>query len=615
MTRMRDEAAQTAETVGELLRRRGAAQPDVVGFRFLHDGEHEVAPLTYGDLERRARAIAAQLQALTSPGDRALLLYPAGLDYVAAFLGCLYANVLAVPAYPPDPALLRRTLPRVRAIAADAGATVALTTAAIQAAVPLLAAQAPDLAALHWVATDALPAGIEGGWQRPAVTPDTIAFLQYTSGSNGTPKGVMVSHANLLHNIRALAGCCPPVAPGTHGVSWVPPYHDMGLIYGSLMPLYCALPSVLMAPSHFLERPLNWLRAITRYRGTVSGGTGFAFDLCVRRIAPADRAQLDLRSWRLAGIGGEPLRAAIFERFVAAFRDVGFDPAALGAGYGLAEATLMVTGPVPSVQRPMVVHRLGRALLVQENRAVDVDGSADGSWSAVACGRPLPDQHVLIVEPTTRTVLPPDRVGEIWVAGPSVAAGYWRRPDDTARTFAATLASGDGPFLRTGDLGFRDAAGYLYVVGRCKDLIIIRGTNHYPDDIEATASDCHPALRPGCGAAFSVELDDDERLVLVQEVRPGPQDLDAAERAIRRAVAEVHGLQVHTLVLLEAGQLLKTSSGKIARQPCRAAFPVETPERVRQQPGVLRVSVAPRPRTASRERHAPMRDAASSSRL
>ncbi len=520
-------------------------------------------------------------------------IHPPGLDYIAGLFGYLYAGALPVPAYPPDPGALRRTVPRVRAIAADAGATVALTTAAVRTLVPTFAAQAPDLVSLEWVATDEVADAAADGWRPPAVHPASVAFLQYTSGSTGTPKGVMVSHANLLHNIRALERCCPPPGPGAHAVSWVPPYHDMGLVYGILVPLHLGMPSVLMSPLAFLERPRRWLAALSRWRGTISGGTGFAYDLCVRRIRPDERAGLDLSSWRLAGIGGEPLRASVFESFAAAFRDAGFDPTAFGAAYGLAEATLMVTGPQAPVRSPMTVRRLDRARLAA-GRAVDTE--TEGAWPAVDCGQPLPDQRTLVVDPTTREPLPVRAVGEIWVSGPSVARGYWNRPAETERTFGARLASGDGPFLRTGDLGFVDEDGRFFVVGRCKDLIIIRGTNHYPDDIEATVAQCHSAVRPGCGAAFSVDDGDEERLVVVQEVRPGDHDLAAVARAIRLAVAETHGVQVDAIVLIKPGRLVKTSSGKIARGACRAAFPLDAPDGLAARPDVRHVDLAPRRR-------------------
>jgi acyl-CoA synthetase (AMP-forming)/AMP-acid ligase II len=557
-------------TLVDLLRQHAQKQPGQYAFTFLEDGEAAETRMSYGELDQHARAIAAALQQLAPAGARALLLYPPGLEFIAAFFGCLYAGVVAVPAYPPDPARLDRTLPRLRALAEDAGPLVALTTAPILGLIEALGSQSAGFPALRWLATDTLADASAADWQATSIADDALAFLQYTSGSTAAPKGVMVSHANLLHNQRLIRAGFAHDAQ-TVVVGWLPLYHDMGLIGNVLQPLYLGVPCVLMSPFAFLQRPLRWLQAMTRYQATTSGGPNFAYDLCVRKIAVEQRAALDLRSWRVAYNGAEPVRSESLQRFVAAFAPCGFRAEAFYPCYGLAEATLFVTGGQASA--PPVVLSVHAPALARDNVVAAADDGPDAR-ALVGAGHAWLDQQVLIVDPASGMHCPPDRVGEIWVAGPSVAGGYWQRPDETAQTFHATLAgSGAGPFLRTGDLGFmRDDA--LFVAGRLKDLIIIRGRNLYPQDIELTVERSHPALRPGCGAAFAIELDGEERLVVVQEVERQARDVNIAQvaGAIRRAVVGQHAVQVYVVVLLPSGSIPKTSSGKIQRHACRAAF-------------------------------------------
>jgi amino acid adenylation domain-containing protein len=566
-----DEIPMTSPTafLVDLLRAHADDQHNQRAYTFLMDGETTASHLTYGELDRQARAIGAMLQQTQALGDRALLLYPPGLEYIAAFFGCLYAGVVAVPAYPPNPARLARTLPRLHAIIADARPAVVLTTEALLPLAGMLAGA--DGAGMRWLATDALTGDHAEGWRPPALDGATLALLQYTSGSTAAPKGVMLSHANLLHN-SALIQRCFGHSSESRGVIWLPPYHDMGLIGGIIQPLYASFPVVLMSPLAFLERPLRWLQAITRYQATTSGGPNFAYDLCVRKTTPEQRATLDLASWRVAFNGAEPIRAATLERFTAAFAPAGFRRAAFVPCYGLAEATLIVSGG-PANAGP-AIHSFDAAALGR-NQAI----AAAGAGSAlVGCGEPLPGQKVLIAQPETQIRCASGEVGEIWLAGPSVAQGYWGQPTETAQAFQARVADAhDGPFLRTGDLGFvKD--GELFITGRLKDVIIIRGRNYYPQDIELTVERSHAALRPGCCAAFTVEHSGadrlDDRLVVVQEVERNYQaaELGAMIAAIRQAVSEQHELQVHTVVLLGAGSIPKTSSGKIQRHACRAAF-------------------------------------------
>ncbi|RMF32519.1 MAG: non-ribosomal peptide synthetase, partial [Chloroflexi bacterium] len=469
----------------------------------------------------------------------------------------------------PDPARLNRTLPRLQALVADARATVALTTTPILTMAQFLFDQAPDLKALRWVATDSLEEELADRWQEPDVDRNTLAFLQYTSGSTRTPRGVMLTHDNLLHN-SALIVRAMGITPDDSVVSWLPPYHDMGLIGAILQPLYVGIPCTLMSPIAFLQRPFRWLQAISRYRATISGGPNFAYDLCVRKVTPEQRAGLDLSRWTLAFNGAEPVRWQTLKQFAETFESCGFRWRTFYPCYGLAEATLMVSG---GRRTDPPVFCTVRKEALERDRVVEASDDGEESQTLVGSGQPGEGHQVVIVDPQSRTRCPPDRIGEVWVAGPSVAQGYWNRPEETEQTFHAYLAdTGEGPFLRTGDLGFLKD-GELFITGRLKDLIIIRGRNHYPQDIELTVEQSHPALRRGCGAAFSVEVAGEERLVVVQEVYTHkPWDWNEVAATIRRAVAEAHQVQVYAVVLIEPRTIPKTSSGKIQRRACRTMY-------------------------------------------
>jgi acyl-CoA synthetase (AMP-forming)/AMP-acid ligase II len=562
----------TAEcsTLVQLLRWRALHQPDRLAFTFLVNGDSEERHLTWAGLDRKACAIAASLQQAGATGGRVLLMYSPGLEYIAAFFGCLYAGAAAVPVYPPNPSQLNRGLSRFRAITNDVRPSVALTTSSILPITSRLLVQAPDPQHLHWLATDKIEDGMEDEWTEQVVTKDSLALLQYTSGSTATPKGVMLTHGNLLHN-SALIYRSFKHTPDSRGVIWLPPYHDMGLVGGVLQPLYGGCQCTLMSPVSFLQRPFNWLHAISRCKATTSGGPDFAYDLCVRRITPEQRATLDLSSWEVAFDGAEPIRAATLERFVTVFEGCGFRREAFYPCYGLAEATLIVSGG--EKEAPPIFRAFQSEALAQK-QIIEVPAEHAGAQTLVGCGHSLPDQRMIIADPETLTQCPPDQIGEIWVHGPSVAKGYWNRSEETEQAFRASLApTGEGPFLRTGDLGFFHDHE-LFVIGRLKDLIIIAGRNLYPQDIEQTVEQSHPALRSGCGAAFSIDINGEERLVVVQELERQNRDvdLDAIVRAVRRAVAEYHDAQVYSVALLKTGKIPKTSSGKIQRHACRAAF-------------------------------------------
>lgn len=565
-------------TLVGLLRRRAEQQPDQCAYTFLSDDERAEVTLTHAGLDTRARAIAAQLLACTHPGERALLLYPPGLDFVAAFWGCLYAGVIAVPALPPDPLRLERTLPRLRAIIHDAEPLVILTTAQILGLGRALLSQESVHTVRHWIATDTLPDPLAETWRQPPLTADSLAFLQYTSGSTAAPRGVMVSHGNLLHNL-AIVHAGFRHTPESLAVIWLPPYHDMGLIGGILQPPFGGFPVVLMSPFAFLQRPIRWLRAVSHYRATTSGGPNFAYDLCVRKITPAELATLDLSAWQIAFNGAEPVRQATIERFATMFAPCGFQRSAFYPCYGLAEATLMVTGAQQAGPPPILT--VDDAALAQD-RVEPVTNPGDGQKTLVSCGHSWLNQTVVIAHPETGRACAPNTIGEIWVAGGSVTRGYWRQPQATQRTFGAYLAdTGAGPFLRTGDLGFLHD-DELYVTGRLKDLIIVDGRNLYPQDIELTAERAHPLVRAGACAAFSANGEGPERLIIAAEVDrrqlgaagdPAPADIhQEVTRAVRTAVARQHDVHVHQVALLKAGTIPKTSSGKLQRHACRAGF-------------------------------------------
>jgi acyl-CoA synthetase (AMP-forming)/AMP-acid ligase II len=441
-----------------------------------------------------------------------------------------------------------------------------LTTASLLTTIQ----EALPLVNRHCIATDDLPNDVASAWQEPKINSQSLAFLQYTSGSTGTPKGVMVSHGNLVHNstlIHQLFGHNPQ----SRGVIWLPAYHDMGLIGGLLQPIYGGFPSFLMSPVSFLQKPLRWLEAISRYRATTSGGPDSAYDLVYRQVTPEQLTSLDLSSWEVAFTGAEPIRAQTLDRFTQTFAAAGFRRQAFYPCYGMAETTLIVSGGVKA-QPPVIQSVNGTALA--ENRVVTATGVKEDSRTIVGCGQSSPDQRIVIVDPQSLQPCPNGRVGEVWVAGASVTQGYWNRPVQTQEIFQAYLSTGEGPFLRTGDLGFLQE-GELFITGRLKDLIILFGRNHYPQDIELSVEQCHASLRPGCGAAFSVEVGGQERLVVVQEVeRTHLRKLDSHEviGAIRRVIAQEHEIQVYAVLLLKTASLPKTSSGKVRRSTCREGF-------------------------------------------
>ena len=554
----------------DVLRHRATDQPNDIAYIFLPDRGDERIQLTFADLYVRARAIALRLVERGQRGDRAALLFAPGLDFIVSFCGCLLAGVIAVPMMIP-----RRDSSRdaSAAILADCSPRFAMTRR------DLIAGARPDLAerlrnaGTEWLFVDPPPAG-SGEWDNALPGPERsdIALLQYTSGSTSEPKGVVVSHGILLENLEMIRIAFGNTRQSTH-VSWVPHYHDMGLILNILQSLYIGTLCVLMAPVSFVQRPLGWLRAIHDYRAEVAGGPNFAFDLCVRRHRHEQMRGIDLSCWKLAYNGAEPVRADTIERFVSTFARYGFDARSLRPAYGMAEATLLISagerGAAP-VTQSLSRDALRRHQVVAPTRSED-------AHSLVGCGRQLVGERLAIVDPESRRRLGPCLIGEVWVAGPHVAQGYWRNPEATNSVFKARIDGDDAEsWLRTGDLGFLDANGELYITGRIKDLIIIRGINHYPQDIENTVQDCHPALRQHCGAAFSaLDQGNEERLVVVQEVeRTYRQQIVTGEiiACIREAITREHDVASHKIGLIRTGTLPQTTSGKIQRNLARQLF-------------------------------------------
>jgi len=550
----------------ELLTRRAASEPDARAYVFLSDRGTEEAALSFRQLHDAANACAARLAAVARPGERALLVFPPGLEFIVAFFGCLIARVIAVPMMMPRRQSARDSS---AAIIANCEPVVALTNATFAIRQDLQARFLRE--GLQWLPVSLDPSSVETARpDMPAPEPHDIAFLQYTSGSTSEPKGVAVSHANLLANLEMIRCALGNTNRSTY-VNWVPLYHDMGLILNTLETLYVGSPCVLMAPNAFTQRPLNWLRAIHDYRAEVACSPNFGYDLCVSRYRADQMQGIDLSCWKVALNGAEPVHAETIDRFAETFAGHGFNANAAYPAYGMAEATLLISGGRRGAGH--ATRSVSRVAL--QSHAVTAPVDPADAQLLVGCGRALVNERIAILDPDRCTRLAPHQVGEIWVNGPNVACAYWKNPEATEAALNAVIAGEDdgARWLRTGDLGFLDEAGELYVTGRIKDLIIVRGINHYPQDIERTVQAAHPALRPNCAAAFSVSDErGEETLVVVQEIeRTERNRIDPVEikGLIRENVTEQHELFARHIVLIRPGSLPKTTSGKIQRRLAR----------------------------------------------
>lgn len=567
----------SVQNLHDLARLRGRLDADRVAFTFLVDGENEERHVTFGEIDREAVALAAKLQSLAKPGDRVLLLFDPGIEYIWAFFGVLHAGMIPVPAYPPDLMRAERMLPRLQALAEDCQPAVVLGTNQSLSLVGGLLGHAPDREGTGAIV---LTVDQRGGWDElpwtpPAIQPDDVAFLQYTSGSTSAPRGVMVTHANLVYQLSLLHQRWEQSYPssgelGVVGVSWLPMYHDLGLIAGILGPFYAGKRIVMMSPLAFIQRPVRWLEAISRYRPVVTGAPNFAYDLCVSKFRPEDAEGLDLSCLKIAMNGAEPVREETLLRFNETFAPYGWDSNAWMPSYGLAEATLGVTAFEEGTRCPVVDVA---AFDLEHNRVKLTDPAKEKTKRLVGCGHALTGTEVRLVDPNTRQDVGPEGIGEVWVRGPGVTRGYWNRPADNEALFNARLADGDeGPFLRTGDYGFLHD-GILYLTGRLKETMIFWGRNVYPQDIEQTVADVHEALRLNGGAAFAVDEGEQEQLVVVQEVmRPGRLDLPSIAAQVRQAVMAEHSVPLAGLVLIRGGGLPKTSSGKIQRGEAKRRY-------------------------------------------
>ncbi|MBS1551913.1 MAG: fatty acyl-AMP ligase, partial [Bacteroidetes bacterium] len=551
------------QTLTELLRWRSDNQPEKTAFVFLEDGEREGGSFTYRELDTRAKSIAARLQSMNLKGERALLIYESGLEYLDSFFGCLYAGVISVPLHLPGK---NKSLSRISAIAKDSGAKIILSTKEITEELRGEFGKDEVLKNIEWTETELISDESAENFTEPEIKPNTLAYLQYTSGSTGIPKGVMVNHLNLLTNLNIIDKSHPHDENSVM-VTWLPIHHDMGLIYGILLPFYGGYPCYFMTPQAFVQKPFRWLNAISKYKGTHNAAPNFAFELCVNKINEEQKKTLDLSAWTVAMNAAEPVRAETITRFTEYFGECGFALKHFCPGYGLAEGTLILTTTF-TADEP-VMRRFDDSSIEKNNIAVPAKENDNESKIHVGHSNSIEDTRIAIVNPVTLIECKEGEVGEVWASGKSIAQGYWQRDEATNETFKAHIAdTNEGPFLRTGDLGFM-SENELYITGRHKDLIIIRGQNHYPQDIEYTVEASHPALRLGCVGAFSIEVDGEEHLSIVQELQKDAVknfDPDEVFKAIRKAVSEEHDLQVYSITLIKPGTVPKTSSGKIQRR-------------------------------------------------
>jgi len=558
--------SQSESNIVEILHHRAISQGEKTAYIYLKDGENKEVVLTYRELETQAKAIAIQLKQLVEPGSRVLLIYSYSgcLEFIRAFFGCLYAGLVAVPCHPPKN---RLTTIELKTRLQSAEAKVLLTESCLFGKLKTQLAEWGN-ADIHCLNTDKIRLDQTKGWTLPKLNTDTLAFLQYTSGSTGEPKGVMISHGCLMQNQEMLKQAFGHTSDLV-GVGWLPLFHDMGLIGNVIQPIYMGAFCVLMSPINFVQKPIRWLQAISKYKATTSGAPNFAYDLLCDRITIAQAAQLDLRSWQVAFCGAEPVQTETMKQFSQKFAESGFLAQTFYPCYGMAEATLIMTGG-DRAKLPLVKYLDKTAL--EQNKVVTLNKSQPNGLGVVSAGYPWLDGQVEIVNPDSSAKCQANEIGEIWFSGSSVGPGYWQLPEKTQTTFNALLNG--QKYLRTGDLGFLDD-GELYITGRLNDVLVFWGLNHYPQNIEQTVEQCHPGLKPNCGVAFSVEIAGKARLVVVQEIERSHRKsivIDEVVEAVRWQVFQQHFIDIYGIVLLSPGQIPKTSSGKVKRSDCQAKF-------------------------------------------
>jgi len=553
-----------ATTIIDILSIRALREPEQLAYSFLLDNKSQEVRITYRELDLRVRALASSLREINGNQAKAILLYSPGLEFVIAFLACLCAGVVAVPLNIPRNL---QKLQQLEKIVLDIQAGIILTSSILRDNLKKQFVQSSLLNSLALIETETIVNNNGLPWQQ--LSQQQLAFLQYTSGSTGFPKGVMVTHQNIMYNQQMMSITNPMGESGGKLLSWLPPFHDMGLMGGIIQPLYLGIPGYLISPMTFFQNPYIWLEQISRHRITISPGPNFAYDLCCQKITDEQKIQLDLSSWQIALNGAEPIRAETIENFSKSFAICGFQPQAFYPAYGMAEATVFIAGPVPNFSAPKVISIDAQAL--QEGKIIQANKDSQKIKKLVGCGKAWLDEKIIIVNPQSFAQSPVNCVGEIWVSGANVAQGYWNQPELTRAVFQASLLdTGEGPFLRTGDLGFIQD-DQLFITGRLKDLIIIRGRNFYPQDIEQAVESSHQSLRPAGGAAFAIDIDGQEQLVIVQEVeRAYTRNLDA--KAIFKAILQVQDIQPYAIVLIKHGSIAKTSSGKVQRHICKENF-------------------------------------------
>lgn len=576
-----------ANSIAEILQQRAIATPQSLAYIFLENGENKEQKLTYQELDRQARAIAAQLQNIVKSGDRALLIYSyaAVLDFIAAFMGCLYAGVVAVPCHPPMNSL---TTNEISTRLIDAQAAIILSNTRLLEKLREKLGTLNNRVQLnpHYLDTAKISINSLPTYQLPNLQSEDLAFLQYTSGSTGEPKGVMISHACLLQNQEMLR-----LAFGHNqhsvGVGWLPIFHDMGLIGNVIQPIYLGITCVLMSPISFIQKPLRWLQAISKYQATTSGAPNFAYELLCDRVKDSQLKQLDLRNWQVAFCGAEPVQASTLERFAHKFAVCGFQPNAFYPCYGMAEATLMITGG--DYQQQPLIKYVDKAAL-ETNQLVFSDRNSPQNTALVSAGHTWLDGKLVIVNPETRQPCQPNQIGEIWFSSSSTGLGYWQQPELTAATFQAGFKQqvkqqiSEQHFLRTGDLGFISDQ-QLFITGRLHDVLVLWGLNYYPQQIEQTVANSHPALKANHGIAFTNKVAGQNRLIIVQEIERTHRKsfiLKDIVESIRWNIFQQQFLDVETIVLLKPGGLPKTSSGKVQRSKCQAKYQAEDLEVIAQ---------------------------------